>query len=312
MKYTLTLLFILFSSITFAQGGALADLKFEEAEIAFNNKDYNTTISKLNEFDKMYGSVTSKSLYLRIVSQNKLYNENKYDENAEFTLLSSLRKNAESYLKAMESSGLDDKYREVYAIKEKLEKFPKDKEAYIKKKKYDLEVQQKSEQIIDELKRLSLKIEEWNFNENIKIGMKYQTFAKLNPKLKMHESQLGILDNGINTNIYVWMPSKKEEKKNQELFKDLSFTTYNGDIVNYTIALKSIAIKEDMDKKIVEILEQFDRRFLYENHEGTKLNYIITSVWATHSIHLTVEYTDGGGYKISITKILMNIDSYLK
>ena len=52
---------------------AIADLKFEEAEMAFNNQDYETTIKKLDEFDEVFGSVTSKSLYLRIISEDKIF-----------------------------------------------------------------------------------------------------------------------------------------------------------------------------------------------------------------------------------------------
>ncbi len=128
MKIITTILFILSSVITFAQGGAMADLKFEEAEIAFNNQDYETTIKKLDEFDKLLGSIKDKSLYLRIISQDKLFEPSKlYENESNFNLLSSLRKNTSAYLKAMESNGLDERYREVYAINEKIVQYPKDK-----------------------------------------------------------------------------------------------------------------------------------------------------------------------------------------
>ena len=85
MKIITTILFILSSIITFAQGGAMADLKFEEAETAFNNQDYETTIKKLDEFDKLLGSIKDKSLYLRIISQDKLFEPSKlYDNESNF------------------------------------------------------------------------------------------------------------------------------------------------------------------------------------------------------------------------------------
>ena len=131
MKKIITTLLLFVSIFAFAQGGALADLKFEEAEIAFNNQDYETTIKKLDEFDKLLGSIKDKSLYLRIISQDKLFKPSKlYDNESNFNLLSSLRKNTNAYLKAMESSGLDERYREVYAINEKLVQYPKDKTAF--------------------------------------------------------------------------------------------------------------------------------------------------------------------------------------
>ncbi len=131
MKIITTILFILSSIITFAQESAIADLKFEEAETAFNNQNYETTIKKLDEFDKLLGSIKDKSLYLRIISQDKLFDPTKlYENESQFNLLSSLRKNTNAYLKAMESNGLDERYREVYGISEKIEKYPKDKTAF--------------------------------------------------------------------------------------------------------------------------------------------------------------------------------------
>ncbi len=73
MNKLIFVLFVFFKTIVFAQSGALADLKFEEAEIAFNNQEYDTTIKKLDEFDKLLGSVKDKSLYLRIISQDKYF-----------------------------------------------------------------------------------------------------------------------------------------------------------------------------------------------------------------------------------------------
>ena len=131
MKKFIYLLTLVFTSLTFAQESAIADLKFEEAETAFNSQDYETTIKKLDEFDKLLGSIKDKSLYLRIISQDKLFDPTKlYDNESNFNLLSSLRKNSSAYLKAMESNGLDERYREVYAINEKLLNYPRDKTAF--------------------------------------------------------------------------------------------------------------------------------------------------------------------------------------
>lgn len=82
----------------------MADLKFEEAETAFNNQDYEITIKKLDEFDKLLGSIKDKSLYLRIISQDKMFEPDElYDNESNFNLLFFLKKNTNAYLKAMES-----------------------------------------------------------------------------------------------------------------------------------------------------------------------------------------------------------------
>ena len=268
MKIITTILLIFISTITFAQGGAMADLKFEEAETAFNNQNYETTIKKLDEFDKLLGSVKDKSLYLRIISQDKLFeklfyiakvgvqiknhkegilvtnivensaafksgleendiilklneikisnteefienvkyknegnkiyiqllrgeelidktlfvelskdvkDENKiYFDDKNFDFLTKFRKNTNAYLKAMESSGLDERYREIYAIHEKLEKYPKDKASWLKEMQKAID---KSFTLIESAKELdtyyhdlALKIDAWYWSEAIKTG----------------------------------------------------------------------------------------------------------------------------------------------
>jgi hypothetical protein len=134
MKYTLLYIFSLFSITIFSQN-AVAELKFEEAETAFNNGNYDLTLQKVDEFEGTLGDITDKSLYLRVVSQNKLFNPTIFytDEN-QFTLYISLTANATKYLKATENNGLNDKFKEVYAINENLKKLnlPKDKATWQK------------------------------------------------------------------------------------------------------------------------------------------------------------------------------------
>ncbi|MCL9770402.1 hypothetical protein NAT47_08230 [Flavobacterium sp. HXWNR69] len=196
MKIITTFLLIFISTITLAQGGALADLKFEEAEIAFNNQNYETTIKKLDEFDKQYGSVSAKSLYLRIVSQDKLFVPNElYKNETQIDLLVSLLKNTSSYLKAMGGEELDDKFREVYNINEKLKDYPKNKAEWKKKKeeKDQLLAEEKIRAKKKKLERLAKikdyddkkdeyyreiapKIDAWEYKEGIKIGMDFNDF----------------------------------------------------------------------------------------------------------------------------------------
>ncbi|MDP5200243.1 hypothetical protein [Flavobacterium sp. DG2-3] len=118
-----------------ASAQAIAELKFEEAETAYNQGRYELTIQKVNEFEKAVGGVSDKSLYLRVVSQDKLLDPSTfYDDQKQFDLYLSLSADAEKYIKAMESKGLDDKFKEVYAISEKLKSLnlPKSRAAYLK------------------------------------------------------------------------------------------------------------------------------------------------------------------------------------
>lgn len=137
MKTLLLYIFLLISGLTAAQN-AVAELKFEEAEIAFNKQDFKLTIEKVNEFEKVLGGVTDKSLYLRIISQKNLFNpSNYYADDEQYNLFISLDNNIKKYLKATEKNGLDDKFKDVYAEGEKLKKLNliKDKKAWLKEKK---------------------------------------------------------------------------------------------------------------------------------------------------------------------------------
>jgi hypothetical protein len=292
MKKILTILFVVCNALAFAQGGAMADLKFEEAETAFSNNDYKNTIAKLDEFDKLFGSVTAKSLYLRIVSQDKLFehlflrgviganiiNEEKgilitniiqdrgafmaglkvndkilklnnkeikninefieiishkdggdivelqieraneiknikvevretdtrieeklYSKESNFDQLVSLRKNASSYLKAMESEGLDDKYREVYAISEKLKQYPKDKAEWLKEKQRiedekiakEKAEKQKVEELENYYREIATKIDAWEYIREIKIGENLLELKKQYPEIYKNVNKKG-------------------------------------------------------------------------------------------------------------------------
>ncbi|MFN0291581.1 tetratricopeptide repeat protein [Pedobacter helvus] len=111
IKYTLFALLLNLAIYSHAQENAIATLKFEEAEAAFNSGNYATALNKLDEVDKLAG-IMSKSLYLRIVATDIIFDY--YDVKS--TTLLTLGKYVDSYLKTMEAEGLDDKYRAVYAI----------------------------------------------------------------------------------------------------------------------------------------------------------------------------------------------------
>ncbi|GAB3361554.1 hypothetical protein GCM10027566_28330 [Arachidicoccus ginsenosidivorans] len=108
---------------------AVVMLKFEDAEKSYNNQDYQQTIALLDEVEKEAG-VTSRTLYLRIVTENKLFNEGHdlFQNIIEYDRLDKLRQLSSNYLKALSDQGLDDKYREVYRISESLSDYPKSKE----------------------------------------------------------------------------------------------------------------------------------------------------------------------------------------
>jgi hypothetical protein len=52
---------------------AVAKLKFEDAETAYNAGDYIKAINKLAESEKLFGKINSPILHLRILAQDKLF-----------------------------------------------------------------------------------------------------------------------------------------------------------------------------------------------------------------------------------------------
>ena len=277
MKIITTILFILSSIITFAQGGAMADLKFEEAETAFNNQDYETTIKKLDEFDKLLGSIKDKSLYLRIISQDKLFDPTKlYESESQFNLQTSLRKNASAYLKAMESNGLDDRYREVYAINEKLANYPIEKTVWIKEKqKSDLkkqEAEKKNKELEDFYRELTPKIEAWEWDEKIKIGADFKNLKKQYPDFYKEFNENQKKNDLVNGNKIIRINKKNDVSRIQSEKEIDRIITEFGNIVSYSLDLnESYALKiKNMWKQ--EFGENAINEYL---HEKNRPNYKI-------------------------------------
>lgn len=122
MKKNLLLLFagILFFQISFGQS-TIAKLKFEEAEEAFNNKDYTTVLAKLDEAEEILGKTNPPMLYLRILAQN---NSIALHEDIDTEEIALLRNNCAFYLLNYEHiDGLEEKYREVYLVSEGLSQY---------------------------------------------------------------------------------------------------------------------------------------------------------------------------------------------
>ena len=114
----LAILIIATAQFTFAQNATIAKLKFEEAEEAYSNNNYESTIRKLDEVETLLNSTNPKILYLKINAQSKLINSNPYGD---FTLLDNARKLSAKYLKDYETlEGNEEKYRDIYKISEML------------------------------------------------------------------------------------------------------------------------------------------------------------------------------------------------
>lgn len=119
---------LLFASSLQAQD-ALTLLKFEEAEKAFNSGDYHSVLSNIEAVESEIGP-TSKTLYLKIMAQKELLELDEIDitdpsTTIDFVLLQELEKNTGDYIEAMKSQGLDERFREVHKLQERLQTLPR-------------------------------------------------------------------------------------------------------------------------------------------------------------------------------------------
>ncbi|MEN9910381.1 MAG: hypothetical protein RLZZ540_3540 [Bacteroidota bacterium] len=118
MKKLLLIAFLLFttSQTVFAQQ-AIAKIKYEEAEEAYSAKDYETTISKLDEVEAILKSTNPKVMYLRIMAQYPIILKIRPFD---YEIIYNFKKLSTKYLKDYENvPDNEDKYRDIYKISEK-------------------------------------------------------------------------------------------------------------------------------------------------------------------------------------------------
>ncbi|MDT8411251.1 MAG: SUMF1/EgtB/PvdO family nonheme iron enzyme [Vicingaceae bacterium] len=146
LKSLLLLFLILNFSIRLNAQNTIAKIKYEDAEKAFYEKDYQTVLDRLKETEEILGQTAPNILHLRILAQHKLYELNPFES---FKQLDSLKKNVSYYLDNYDIAGLEEKYKEIYFIASKL---PKDREDYQNLKKKNEAEQLLKKQKIEEIR----------------------------------------------------------------------------------------------------------------------------------------------------------------
>jgi len=115
-KFLLCLLGLFFLFTAPKAQTAIAKLKFEDAETAYNAGDYIKAINKLAESEKLFGKINSPILHLRILAQDKLF-----AQTGQVELGFELKRNCATFLKDYaDVEALEEKYKEVYRINENL------------------------------------------------------------------------------------------------------------------------------------------------------------------------------------------------
>ncbi|MES2286262.1 MAG: hypothetical protein V4547_11280 [Bacteroidota bacterium] len=123
MKKKLILIFVIITSAQLSFGQAMiAKLKFEEAEEAYANNNFELAVSKLKDVEALLKSTNPKIRYLQILAQTKIIEKNPLND---WLLLKNTRIMADTYLKDYENlPDNEDKYRDIYKAGESLKKWP--------------------------------------------------------------------------------------------------------------------------------------------------------------------------------------------
>jgi hypothetical protein len=125
------LLLFLSSGYILPAQNTLAKIKFEDAEKAYYDGDYQNCLQLLNETEKILGQSAPNILFLKILTGHKLLEA---DKNYPYSQLATLRDQTNFYLTNYDIAGLEDKYRQVYEVSNALKVYPVNEEDFNQKR----------------------------------------------------------------------------------------------------------------------------------------------------------------------------------
>jgi formylglycine-generating enzyme required for sulfatase activity len=105
----------------------VAKFKYEDAEKAYYDNKFEDCIQLLTETETLLGQTAPNILHLRILAEHKLLEQNPMQS---YALIENLRNHCNMYLQNYDIAGLEEKYRDVYTIKNALTEYPLTKEAF--------------------------------------------------------------------------------------------------------------------------------------------------------------------------------------
>ncbi|MFC4720693.1 formylglycine-generating enzyme family protein [Geojedonia litorea] len=157
MKLSFSLVLIITFSIQINAQNTVAKFKYEDAEKAYYDDNFETCIQLLTETEALLGQTAPNILHLRILAEHKLLEQNPLHS---YTLIENLRNHCNSYLQNYDIAGLEEKFRDVYEINNALSQYPDSKEAFDAKV---AEVERYNTSIINQIKDTMVLIEGGSF-----------------------------------------------------------------------------------------------------------------------------------------------------
>jgi hypothetical protein len=135
-KFIILAILVLTSLDSFSQE-TVARFKYEDAEKAFVAGNYQACIDNLDEAEKLLGKTAPNILHLKIMAQDQIKNgiskrtTEKVDLGSLYDRMNSLKKDCEHYLASYDIAGLEEKYRDVYNIYERIKELPESKAEFM-------------------------------------------------------------------------------------------------------------------------------------------------------------------------------------
>ncbi|MFC4720694.1 hypothetical protein ACFO5O_00055 [Geojedonia litorea] len=130
MKRIYSIGIILIITLNVQAQNTVAKFKFEDAEKAFYDNNFEDCIQLLTETEALLGQTAPNILHLRILAEHKLLEQNPLHS---FVLIENLRNHCNSYLQNYDIAGLEEKFRDVYEIQNTLGQYPSSKTAFDEK-----------------------------------------------------------------------------------------------------------------------------------------------------------------------------------
>jgi hypothetical protein len=279
----------------------LAKLKFEEAEQAFQNKQFNSALLLIDEVENIIAGTSPKTLYLKILSI-------KESGIKDFKTLQKLREHCKFFLeKYAEVTDIEDRYREVYDISKTLNKLPSTEEEFnvalkIQKQRRQEEDAKRESQIL--LEQRNKQLELFPFGEyNLNVGLTADDVINLVPKSVFSKFS----DYGINYGLYMLAIRPSGMKLQNAIgFNNICF---DGDGKVYSLRKTYLTGgKSDFDQalsKLKSLEEKMIGVFGRENVIYKDTSYYNSSVKCNYR-YITVQLSDD--YPIAITITLNRMD----
>lgn len=102
---------------------AISKLKWEDAELNYIKGNFSKSLQLINEIEKMLGSTSPKTLYLKILIQDTLFHSIKKYRLPSYSNVDSVRRNIKYYIDNFYTVS-EEKYRTIYEVSEKYKQFP--------------------------------------------------------------------------------------------------------------------------------------------------------------------------------------------